>query len=113
MVLVALAAGVTVIIEQPFSSLMHLHPKFSMLDAVSSAGWIQLKQISCWLGLYGSDSAKPLRLWVSHPWAQVEAPQKNLHKDPDCKALSRLVAGHFASVFRKSFDSRVLRVQFF
>ena len=68
--LVAIAAGATVIIEQPASSLMNLHPKFEFMEQLSYLGIFPLHTVKCWMGMYGASTPKPTKLWTTSSWAQ-------------------------------------------
>lgn len=75
-------AGATVVIEQPASSILSYHPKFSLLIELSQLGWWKLSKLHVWMGLYGSHSPKSTELWTTHAWSEVLSRQSGCYCTP-------------------------------
>lgn len=60
LIYVAAAKGIVVVLEQPSSSLLYLHPRFQSMLAV-----VPMFKSLHWLGLFGAESSKPIVLYCN------------------------------------------------
>ena len=67
-ILFAACCDVDFILEQPSDSIMHLHPCFATMLAMSTQGLLKIYEAHLWMGMLGAETPKPTRLWGSVGW---------------------------------------------
>jgi hypothetical protein len=68
LMLLALCLNLHVILEQPASSLMFLHPRIAQIVSLSSMGLPPLDKITTFMGAFGAATPKMTMLLGSPPW---------------------------------------------
>lgn len=126
LILLAVARGAVWLVEQPCSSLLKNHPRFSLLETLGRAGTIpDPRQVRFWMGLYGAKTPKPSYLLGDACITKCYSDRSSLHMQvwrytPFCyihmchcfRPYIGAMENHLQQCDRRRFDSEGVVVRY-